>query len=130
MNTAVERRLLQAGVALACDVPICGGMLGIIGGAGMIGHGGDVTLDSHVRYLSGLLFGLGLCFFVHPSGNRKSNRAVHGTECHRRGRRVVAGLWSGGRWLARGLDGVCAGDGGVVPLLFLWQRRIAHRSGG
>ena len=37
-------------------------MLGVIDGAGMLGRGGNPDLDSHVRYLSGLLPGIGIAF--------------------------------------------------------------------
>ncbi|MBI3513682.1 MAG: DUF4345 family protein, partial [Proteobacteria bacterium] len=53
--------MLQAAVGLGSLVPIAAGAAGVIGGiAGFGGSSPDV--DSHVRYLSGLLLGIGLAY--------------------------------------------------------------------
>jgi hypothetical protein len=60
-----ERRLLQLAVALGCSVPLLAGGAGMIEGPSMLrGVGSAVPpdLDSHFRYLSGLLFAVGLGF--------------------------------------------------------------------
>lgn len=54
-----ERRLLQAAILLACIVPLAAGLDGIRRGAGAAA---DPGFDSHVRHLSGLLFGIGIAF--------------------------------------------------------------------
>lgn len=92
----------------------------------MTGHAGDVTLDSHVRYLSGLLFGIGLTFAASIS-----NIEMHSARIALLSSIIIVG------GLAR-LYGVAV-DGlpdvlmrfalimelAVVPLLWLWQRRVA-----
>jgi hypothetical protein len=86
MSFVAETRLLQAALLIASLVPSGGGLLGVVLGAGLVDHGGDVTLDSHVRYLSGQL--------VAKREPLRSENAP-GTEL------------------------------GVVPILWLWQRRFA-----
>ena|SRR5208282_1751648 len=58
------KRALQIAVAIGGMVPVSAGLAGVILGPSMAG---DVTasadLDSHFRYLSGLLFGIGLAFW-------------------------------------------------------------------
>ena len=61
MDRYIEKRLLQIAMAVACLVPILGGGAGVLRGAGMLG-GAGIDLDSHFRYLSGLLLGIGLAF--------------------------------------------------------------------
>jgi len=58
-------RKLQIAVALASLVPISGGLAGVILGPDMLSSvvKPDVDLDSHYRYLSGLLLGIGLGFW-------------------------------------------------------------------
>lgn len=58
-----ERRLLQIVVALASLVPISAGAAGVLLGPAMVGLAGAAAdSDSHYRYLSGLLFGIGIGF--------------------------------------------------------------------
>ena len=64
MTYSNERRLLQCAVALAGIVPVGAGLAGMLAGAGMLGEGASLPLDSHVRYLSGLLLGIGLAFWA------------------------------------------------------------------
>ncbi|HWJ37196.1 MAG TPA: DUF4345 domain-containing protein [Sphingomicrobium sp.] len=59
-----ERRLFQAIVLFASIVPVAAGAAGVLIGPTML-HGVAVAgpdLESHFRYLSGLLLGIGLCF--------------------------------------------------------------------
>ena len=87
-------------------------------------------LDSHFRYLSGLLFGIGLVFLASiPAIERKGPIF----------RTLGAVIFAGG--LARLLSLAEAGppgaghlfglvmELGVVPLLVLWQARVARRCG-
>jgi hypothetical protein len=126
-----ERRLLQAAVALACLVPLLAGGSGVLRGAAMIrgmGGGAPVDLDSHFRYLSGLLVGLGLALaWCVPSIERRTAlfRAL--------GLIVILGGLA--RLLGLVLDGApgtghvfgLAMELGIVPLLLLWQARVARR---
>ncbi len=88
------------------------------------------SLDSHYRYLSGLLLGLGLAFWTmiprierHGAGVRLLTVIV-----------VIGGV---GRLFGALLHGVPAGPMGyalvmeliVTPLICLWQARIASGNG-
>ena len=118
MSPHLERRLLQVAIAVGGLVPVYGGGLGVIGRMG----GG-----SHVRYLSGLLLGIGLTFWsMIPSVERRG--AVF--------RALAAIVVIGG--LAR-LGGVIQQGGdlsdylplgmeiAVTPLLALWRERVERR---
>ena len=60
----MERKLLQAAIILLALVPIGAGAAGIIFGAGMVEmSAGGASADSHFRYLSGLLLGVGIGFW-------------------------------------------------------------------
>lgn len=64
MSPTSERRLFQITVLVATVVPIAAGGRGALIGPAMI-HGAlpaPPDLDSHFRYLSGLLLGIGLVF--------------------------------------------------------------------
>lgn len=52
----IEKRLLQAAVIVGSLVPIAAGLSGVWQGP----RTGDLDLDSHFRYLSGLLLAIGL----------------------------------------------------------------------
>lgn len=61
ISTQSERRLLQCVFAAASLVPLIAGGAGMILGPWMIAEGTVPRgLDSHFRYLSGLLFAIGL----------------------------------------------------------------------
>lgn len=65
MHRERERRLLQIAIGLACLVPLGVGGAGVLNSAAMlngVAHPPPTDLDSHFRYLSGLLVGLGLAF--------------------------------------------------------------------
>jgi hypothetical protein len=133
MNPLTERRLLQACVALACLVPIAAGAAGILKSAAML-HGVraplPADLDSHYRYLSGLLLGIGIGFAacVPRIEGRTILFRVLGAIV------VLGGL---GRLLSLaevGAPGLAhrlalAMELGAMPLLMLWQKRVARRCG-
>lgn len=130
LSWTTERRALQIVVAVACLVPLLAGGYGMIGGITLDGASGiaDTALDSHFRYLSGLLFAIGLAFAA----------SIHRIETH--GRRillltalvVIGGI---GRLLgvmligipSRAMVAALAMELIVTPLLALWQVRIAKR---
>ncbi len=127
MTAGVERRLLQAAVLLAGVVPVTAGAAGMVLGAGLAG-GGGTDLDSHVRYLSGLLLGIGLTFWS----------LVPRIEQHRALFRILTGLvvlGGLGRLSGLALAGVPSPpmraalvmELVVTPLLCLWQRRVARK---
>jgi hypothetical protein len=132
VTAALERRLLQIVIALACIVPLTTGGQGIVRGAAMLrGMPQPVPadVDSHFRYLCGIFFVVG-CAFVSciPDVARKGSRF------RLLGAMVVAGGLA--RLLSLGLVGVPSPghrfglvmELGVVPLLMLWQARVARRA--
>jgi hypothetical protein len=130
MHRDTERRLLQGVVILACVVPLLTGGAGVIEGPAMLaGIGpGDAgpDFDSHFRYLSGLLLGLGIGFlFCVPAIERRSAVfRVLGLLV------VIGGLARLYSAVAIGLPGTghifgLAMELGTVPAVVLWQARIA-----
>src|ERR1017187_6001119 len=70
-----ERLLLQVFVAIGGLVPVAAGTAGIFLGPEFVGATIGTAADSHFRYLSGLLLGLGLGFWstiphIEDNGNR------------------------------------------------------------
>jgi hypothetical protein len=124
-----EKRLLQFAVALGSLVPIGGGAAGIILGPEMVGAG-QVPLgaDSHYRYLSGLLLGIGIAFAsTIPAIERRTARFRLLTAIV-----VIGGLGRLVALLTRGVpDGPMLAalvmELVVTPALALWQFRIAAR---
>ena len=124
-----ERGLLQKVVAVAALVPSAGGLFGILFGPTLTGDAGvSVSGDSHYRYLSGLLLGIGLLFWsCIPAIEQKAGRFQCLTLI------VVAGGL--GRLAGLGLTGVpslvmlgaLAMELVVTPGLCLWQARVAQR---
>jgi hypothetical protein len=134
LRRETERRLLQAAVALGCLSPLWFGLRGVIDGPAMLAgvEPGQAPPDllSHYRFLSGLFLGIGLTLLsCVPAIERRIERF----------RWACGALVAGG--LARGLgllmsDAPSAGhlialaaELGVVPLLLLWQTRVARRFG-
>ncbi|VXC65272.1 DUF4345 domain-containing protein [Sphingomonas sp. AX6] len=64
MTLSVERRLLQAVIAATCTVSLSASITSILDGPGWLMADGDVAtdLDSHFRYLSGLLLAIAIGF--------------------------------------------------------------------
>ncbi len=60
-----EARLLRIAVAAACMVPIIAGGASVLLGPAMVGLDiASITADSHYRYLSGPLLGIGVLFLT------------------------------------------------------------------
>ena len=124
----IETLCLQVAVTLACIVPLFGGGAGMIAGAHMLGGAAGAPLDSHVRYLSGLLFAIGLAFL-----STVPNIATQTA----RFRLLTLIVVCGG--LARLLGFVLVGpppgamrlalimEIGVTPALCLWQAWLSQR---
>ena len=131
MSPATEKRLLQATVVIACIVPLATGALSVARGPGSIGHaaGVPVDLDSHFRYLSGILFAIGLAFL-----SCVPRIEAKGARFRLLGALVIAG--GAARLVSLAAVGMpskghvfgLAMELGVVPLLLLWQRGLEGRS--
>lgn len=131
-----SRRGLQVAVALAGIVPVGAGLAGVLIGARMAdGAAGGIvaglSLDSHVRYLSGLLLAIGLAFWsLIPTIERRSAAFRLLTAIV-----VVGGI---ARLAGLGLAGVpsmamllaLVMELVVTPLLCLWQARVADATIG
>jgi hypothetical protein len=134
MTAERERRLLQICIAVACLVPFAAGGAGVIASTRMLAHVGApaaVDLDSHFRYLSGLLFGIGLVFAACIPRIEQQGRLFRGLAAVI----VCGGLARFFSLLAFGVPGAGHLFGltmelGVVPTLALWQARVARRSAG
>jgi hypothetical protein len=132
MTRTTERRLLQIAVALASLVPLSMGTLSVLRSADVlrgVSQPLPIDLDSHFRYLSGLLLGIGIAFVASiPAIERR------GTLFRTLGFVILIG------GLARLVSLLQAGVPGpghqfglameliVVPLIVLWQARIERLS--
>jgi hypothetical protein len=123
-----ERKLLQQSVAIAATVPVATGLYGVLFGQALTGDAVSISAESHFRFLSGLLLGIGLCFWsTLPAIEAKTNRFRLLTLLI-----VIGGL---GRLVGLGLTGLPSlfMIGGLImelivtPVLCLWQTRVANR---
>lgn len=128
MNRTGERRALQAAVSLASIVPLTFGTIGVLRGAEWLAHGIVAPdLDSHFRYLSGLFLMLGIGFV-----SCIPRIEVMGRRLRLLGAMVVAGGLARAVSLAavgppsRGHIAGLVMELAVVPLLLLWQARVAR----
>jgi hypothetical protein len=123
----LETRLLQTAVAVCSLVPILAGGAGVLLGPALVAGASERDVDSHFRYLSGLLLAIGLAYATAVPGiARKRMRFLL------LGGIVLVGglgrLWS---LLAVGAPssvmlGALAMELVVTPLLTVWQLRIAR----
>jgi hypothetical protein len=125
----MERRLLQIALAAAGLVPVAGGMAGVLWGPGGLGGGEQAPgpIDSHYRFLSGLLAAIGVAYWsAIPEIEREGAKIGLLTAI------VVAGGF------ARALGMLIAGPPGalmsaalimeliVAPAIYVWQARVAR----
>lgn len=128
-----ERRCLQIAVAFASLVPISAGLAGAVLGVSFTNWLDDTVfsggaLDSHVRYLSGLLFAIGVAFLTAvPKIEKHSRRFTLLTLIVFTGglARLGAVIMSGPPH--RGMLFGLAMELAVTPLLWAWQRRVARK---
>ena len=123
-----ERRYLQRTVALLALVPVAAGLFGAMFGPALTGDRVSVSADSHFRYLSGLLFGIGILFWsTVPGIEEKTGRF----------RLLALLVFIGGLGRLTGLlltdlpslymlSGLAL-ELVVTPLVALWQTRVANR---
>ncbi len=129
----IERRLLQLALAAGSLVAISAGTAGIItGGAFLRGLEPPVAVDvdSHLRYLSGLLLAIGLAFASCIRDVERKGRRLH---------LLAAIVFVGGlaRFASAGIAGMPS-EGhvfglvmelAVTPAIALWQRSWVRRRG-
>jgi hypothetical protein len=118
-------------VAVAAIIPVASGLFGILFGLG--GVGGDslsqISADSHFRYLSGLLTGIGILFWSCVPAIESKSRLF-------RFLTLVVVLGGLARLLGLYLTGLpsavmmgaLAMELVVTPLLCLWQMRVAAKA--
>jgi len=121
----MERRLLQLLVAVAGLVPVGGGMLLALWGAGAMGEIVRADLDSHLRYLSGLLAAIGVAYWTAIPEIEKEGAKIG---------LLTAIVVAGG--FARAVGVLIMGPPGplmtgalgmelvVAPAIYFWQLRI------
>lgn len=127
----MSKRVLQTAVAIASLVPIGAGAAGVILGPRMFGAAAAVPpdLDSHFRYLSGLLLAIGIGFVS----------TIPGIETHGRRFWLLAGIVMVGG-AARLLSLLSIGPPSLVtifalvmellvtPGLAVWRQVVAYRT--
>ncbi|QLC22958.1 DUF4345 domain-containing protein [Parasphingopyxis sp. CP4] len=133
MSPGAEKRALQITAGLACLVPLSMGVASVIIGPSILSGIDDPPprdLDSHFRYLSGIFLMVGIAFATCVPGiERKTARfRLLGAMI------VLGGLARAVSVMEYGLpsDGHRFGlvmELGVVPLLMIWQSRVARRFG-
>ncbi len=122
-----EKRLLQLAVFIAACVPIAAGVVGMTSGIAVFDTQPDISLDSHFRYLSGLLCGLGLNFWWMVPSIEKHTATV-------RALTVLVMLGGAARLASATFIAVpslpmqlaIVMELVVTPLLCLWQARIVR----
>lgn len=128
MSAMTSKRLLQIVVSLLGLVPVTVGLYGVTFGPDFLQQTIPPTadLDSHFRYLSGIFLGVGVAFYATVMDiERKTTlfRLAAGLVVvgglARLGSLLMVGMPSRGHVIGLGLELV------VVPLLTLWQSRVA-----
>ncbi|TKD50342.1 DUF4345 domain-containing protein [Sphingomonas baiyangensis] len=132
MSPGAERRALQIAIAVTCAVPLSAATLSLIHGPRWLGAPAPVPtdLDSHFRYLSGIFLVMGLAFLgtVPRIETMAPRLALLGAMVitggiARLASLLVVGAPSTGHLVGLGIEL------GVVPVILLWQRRVARRCG-
>jgi hypothetical protein len=127
MNQSRQPLGLQIAVALAGLVPVGAGLAGVLAGPALVGDSSNPDLDSHFRYLSGLLLGIGLLFWAIIPGIAQRTTAFRLLTAIV----VVGGLGRPYGMLVAGVPpapmvAALGAELVATPLLCLWQARIAR----
>lgn len=119
--------LFRLAVAAGGLVPFLAGLAGIVAGPAMLGAGSGIDEDSHFRYLSGLLLGIGFGFWStladpvrHTARFRLLTAIVVIGGLGRLSGLLLRGAPGGPMLAALGMELV------VTPLLCLWQARLGR----
>lgn len=125
----MERRLLQLSIFIGGFVPVLAGGGSMIFGPQFLEETTGAAMDSHFRYLSALLFGIGLAFWScirNPETKEPLARVltmiVFIGGLARLGGALVNGFPPTAMTLAIGMELI------VTPALYLWLRRLAFRA--
>lgn len=124
-----NRTLFQLAVVIGGCVPVSAGGAGVLFGPHFLDTASTLDADSHFRYLSGLLLGIGLCFW-----SLVPNIEIEGVKFRTLAFVVFAG--GCGRLFAilavgtpsPGMLAALAMELGVTPLLCLWQWRVSQNA--
>jgi hypothetical protein len=122
----MERKLLQIALALAGLVLVGFGLAGVFFGANFMDLTGNVTMDSYVRFLKGMLLAIGLIYWSSiPDIERHGERISLVTFVLVLGAvpRLMAVIGHGVP--TNGILISLAGELIVAPLLWLWHRHVA-----
>lgn len=116
--------MLRAAIIIAGIVPVSAGLAGALTGFGFLGSALAAAPDSHARYLSGLLLGIGLGVWW-CAGAMDRRQPVFATLC---GLVAVGGL-ARLAGLAHGLPPwphllALVMELGVTPALWAWSHRL------
>lgn len=130
MPPDVKRRALQVTVAILALIPIGAGVAGVIMGPFMIVDDmWDISMDSHYRYLSGLLLAIGIGFWTClPAIEKKTERFALLSLIV-----VIGGLARSVSYYVGGAPSLSMQLGLImeliiVPLLCLWQMNLVQPS--
>ena len=127
-SLARETRLLQQTVGILSVIPFAAGLYGVLFGPALTNETVSISGDSHFRYLSGLLLGIGLCFWsTVPAIETKTGRFRLLT--------ALVAIGGFGRLMGLILTGVpslimlgsLVLELLVTPVICLWQTRVANR---
>ena len=130
MTPRAELRLAQGVLAAVLLLPLSAAIAGVVLGPRFLGRIPVVPtdMDSHVRYLSGVLLGMLIAYAsCIPALERRGDRLtmlvaitiVGG--CARLASLLAVGVPSAGHLAGLGIEL------GVAPAMWLWQRRLAQR---
>ncbi len=123
-----ERKLLQQSVAIVATIPVATGLYGVLFGQALTGDAVSISAESHFRFMSGVLLGIGLCFWsTLPGIEEKTGRFRLLT--------LLVAIGGLGRLVGLALTGLPSlfMIGGLVlelivtPVLCMWQTRVANR---
>lgn len=123
MSPRLELAALRAAVAIAAAVPVTVGLWGVVGGLGAFGP----FVDSHFRYLSGLLLGMGLMFWGLLPGIERWRwpfRALCALVVFGGLARLGAAIGTGMGW---SVEAALTMELVVTPALFIWRESLDRR---
>ncbi len=128
MKLQIDKKCLQAAVIFFSLVPLLAGVFGALSGLRFSGGLATLDADSHFRYMSGLLLGIGLayCSCV-PNIETKTQRFQLLTFIVFIGglARLLGALMAG--WPGKPMMFGLVMELAVTPALCLWQGNIAKR---